>query len=146
MHARQQIREAIATLVTGLSTTGATVYQSRVYPIDTLPSLSVYSLNEEVEDTQQNGAQTRVLTVVIEGRVKAVSNYDDTLDTIAEEVETAIMADQFLSALSADVKLTELQETTIELYEDLEKPCGVVSLRFHVLYRVNESDPSTLID
>ena len=43
-HVRQQIRERIATTITGLSTTGSNVFQSRVYPldVDSLPALLVY--------------------------------------------------------------------------------------------------------
>ena len=40
-HVRQQIREYFGTTLTGLTTTGANVYESRVYTLqeDTLPSL-----------------------------------------------------------------------------------------------------------
>ncbi|MEY2654030.1 MAG: hypothetical protein RLZZ524_1058, partial [Pseudomonadota bacterium] len=47
-HLRQQIREAVAGAVTGLTTTGARVYQGRVYPLEDaqLPGLTVSSLAE----------------------------------------------------------------------------------------------------
>ncbi len=47
-HVRQQIRERIATTITGLSTTGSNVFQSRVYPldVDSLPALLVYTISE----------------------------------------------------------------------------------------------------
>jgi hypothetical protein len=50
-HVRQQIRERIATTITGLTTTGSNVYQSRVYPLDSvsLPALLVYTLSEGSE-------------------------------------------------------------------------------------------------
>lgn len=42
--ARQQIREALETQLTGLTTTGARVYTSRVYPLneDNLPALRIF--------------------------------------------------------------------------------------------------------
>ena len=48
-HVRQQIREQVATTVTGLTTTGSNVFQSRVYPLQdaNLPALLVYSINED---------------------------------------------------------------------------------------------------
>ena len=50
-HIRQQIRERIATNLTGLTTTGTRVYQSRVYPLEdnNLPGLIIYTVSEESE-------------------------------------------------------------------------------------------------
>ena len=143
MHVRQTIREAIAALVTGLNTTGTNVYQSRVYPHDTLPCLTVYTISESVMDTLFDGSQSRELSLVIEGRAKANANLDDTLDTISAEVETAIMTDQFLNDT---INLIELVQTDAEYFDDIEQPCGVIRINFRVEYRVNESDPTTLID
>ena len=44
-HIRQQIREKFGTLLTGLTTTGSNVYQSRVYPLENanLPALIIVS-------------------------------------------------------------------------------------------------------
>ena len=41
-HARKQIRDAVETACTGLTTTGANVSASRVYAHETLPSLAIY--------------------------------------------------------------------------------------------------------
>ena len=48
-HLRQQIRERIGTTLTGLSTTGSNVFQSRVYPLEdtNLPALVIYTKSEE---------------------------------------------------------------------------------------------------
>lgn len=142
-HARQQIREAVGTLLTGLVTTGPNVFESRVYPHDKLPAIAIYTLNEAVEATTQEGNQTRRLVLLVEGRAKVNSDVDDTLDDIAAEVETALLADQDLGGL---IKILELSETEIELMDDLEKPAGIIRPLFNVIYRANESDPSTLID
>ena len=44
-HLRQQIRERIGTTLTGLSTTGTNVFQSRVYQLEdsNLPALLIYT-------------------------------------------------------------------------------------------------------
>jgi len=49
-HVRQQLREAIATAITGLTTTSTRVFQSRVYPIEVgqLPCLVVTSDGDEI--------------------------------------------------------------------------------------------------
>ena len=50
-HVRQQIREKIGTTLTGLTTTGSNVYQSRVYPLENinLPALIIYTKSETSE-------------------------------------------------------------------------------------------------
>ena len=50
-HVRQQIRERVATTLTGLTTTGSRVYQSRVYPLgpNNLPGLLVFTSSESSE-------------------------------------------------------------------------------------------------
>ena len=50
-HYRQQIRERVATTLTGLATTGSNVFQSRVYPLENnkLPCLLVYTTEEASE-------------------------------------------------------------------------------------------------
>ena len=96
-HVRQQIRERIGTTLTGLTTTGSNVFQSRVYPLEdsNLPALLIYTKVEESMPIDIGAARTmeRNLTVNIEGYVKANSNFDDTIDTICKEVETAMASD-----------------------------------------------------
>ena len=50
-HVRKLLRDNLTTALTGLTTTGSNVYQSRVYPIasNKLPGLLVYSKEEEIE-------------------------------------------------------------------------------------------------
>jgi len=50
-HVRQQIREYFGSTLTGLTTTGSNVYESRVYTLqdNTLPSLVIYTKNETSE-------------------------------------------------------------------------------------------------
>jgi hypothetical protein len=57
-HVRQQIRERVATTLTGLTTTGSKVYQSRVYPLaaNNLPGLLVFTNSETSEPDQMGRA------------------------------------------------------------------------------------------
>ena len=147
-HVRQQIRERIATNVTGLTTTGARVYQSRVYNLEAenLPGLLVYSNNETSErDTMgilANQDLDRTLELVIEGYASTASNLDDVLDLIAEEVETAVAADPTCNGLSKDLFLSE---TTISLTGEGDSPAGVLSLTFQVSYRTTTTAPGTAL-
>lgn len=138
-HGRQQVRDAIVTLVTGLTTTGTTVHSGRAFPHETLPSLSVYTPSEEVDED----CLTRRLQVIIEGRAKKQNDVDDLLDTIAKEVEVAIGGDPTLSGVALRVFPPV---TTVEIEDEAEQPVGLITMEFPVIYRVDMSDPETLVN
>ena len=77
-HVWKSIRDNIVTAATGLSTTGARVYRSRIYPLETasnLPGLSVYTLREASEaDTMGGSAHglAREVDIVVEAYVRAL--------------------------------------------------------------------------
>jgi hypothetical protein len=145
-HIRQQIREEFGTTLTGLTTTGSNVFESRVYPLEnaSLPALIIYTKSETSEPivigTQR--LMSRELSVVVEGYAKATSNFDDTIDTISKEVEAAIAADRTLNGL---VKDTYLESTEIEFNSEGEKPLGYVSLTFLTNYYVKENAPDVAV-
>ena len=87
MHARESIRKAIATAITGLTTTGTDVFTNRVHPYgdDDLPNLSIYVAHDpEVVEYDEGGTmdgyQLRTLPIEIVARVKATTELDDQLD------------------------------------------------------------------
>jgi|TARA_S200002703_G_scaffold29788_1_gene25694 hypothetical protein len=145
-HIRQQIREKFGTTLTGLTTTGSNVFESRVYPLEnaSLPALIIYTKSETSEPivigTQR--LMSRELSVVVEGYAKATSNFDDTIDTISKEVEAAIAADRTLDGLAKD---TYLESTEIEFNSEGEKPLGYVSLTFLTNYYVKENAPDVAV-
>ena len=145
-HIRQQIREKFGTTLTGLTTTGSNVFESRVYPLENanLPALIIYTKEESSEPivigTQR--VMSRELSVVVEGYAKATSNFDDTIDTISKEVEAAIAADRTLDGLAKD---TYLESTEIEFNAEGEKPLGYVSLTFLTNYYVKENAPDVAV-
>ena len=145
-HIRQQIREYFGTTLTGLSTTGANVYESRVYPIENtkLPALVIYTKSETSEPIVigTDRVMSRELSVVVEGYAKATTNFDDTIDTISKEVEAAIAADRTLDGLAKD---TYLESTEIEFNAEGEKPLGYVSLTFLTNYYVKENAPDVAV-
>lgn len=135
-HARQTIREAAATKVTGLTTTGANVFQSRMVPQTTaLPCLLVTTNDEEINPGTIGDLIDRSLDLVITGVAKA-SGADDTLDTIAAEVETAMATFAYRNALTA---------INIDFDEALEKPAGRIALTFRVNYFTAAGTPGTPI-
>ena len=144
-HLRQSIRERIATDVTGLSTTGSNVFQSRFYPVEdgSLPCLLVYTTSEESEVTEIASPRpmTRLLNVIVQGVVGATTP-DDTLDTISKEIEVAMASDVTINDLADN---SFLSSTDIEFNADGAKPIGTVMLNYVVEYRNVDNDPESAI-
>ena len=145
-HLRQQIRDQIKTTLTGLTTTGNRVTDSRVYPIASngTPALVIYTKSETSEPIVIgiDRLMSRELSVVVEGYAKAISNFDNIIDTISKEVEEAIAADTTLNGL---VKDCYLESTEIEFNAEGEKPLGYVSLTFLTNYYVKETNPDVAV-
>lgn len=145
-HVREQIRDRVVTLVTGLTTTGSRVYPSRKYPLDDdlFPGLCVYTLNEEIdeEEGKLSGIQFRSVDVVIEGYDALTSGLDDALDDIAKEIETALFADRFLSG---KVHALDLASTEVDLSVEAVKPVGMIKLIFRARYLTAEGAPTVAL-
>lgn len=138
-HVRQQLREAVATVVTGLTTTGANVFQSRFYPLQVseLPCLIVTTDGDNVENmTVHNPVQQqRATRVRIDGYARGITSVDDTLDTISKEVEIAIA-----NASSSVVKGLMYVGCQVDIEVIGDQPVGKVSMIFEKdLYTVSNA-------
>ena len=142
-HQRKTIRDAVITTLTGLSTTGSRVFNSRVYPNEErkLPCLNVFTLSEAGE-LDSVKSTIRSLELVVEGFASANSNIENTLDTIATEVEEALGSDTSLSNTCQSHNITN---TEITLANEGSLPIGVVRLVFNVIYRTTQADVETQI-
>ena len=78
----------------------------------------------------------RVLTVRVEAFVKGVSNYDNTLDTISEEVEEALSADVTRSSLAKDTRITGFEA---EFSGDGDQPVATGTITVEVDYATLEN-------
>ena len=144
-HLRQSIRERVATDVTGLTTTGSNVFQTRLYPVESasLPCLLVYTTSEEseVDEMASPRPMTRSLNVVVQGIVSSTQP-DDTLDLISKEVEVALAGDVTINSLASN---SYLSSTEIEINADGSKPVGIVMLNYVVEYRNLDNNPEAAI-
>lgn len=145
-HLRKQIRDKIITLVTGLATTGANVFNSRSYPLQSseLPGLCVYTKSEETDDEEGklDIFDDRSLNVSIQAYDRVSDGLPDTLDDIAEEVETAILANEFLDDLAVQ---TDVIGFTTDFVSDGENRFGMMELTVRVRYRTERGAPGTQI-
>jgi len=139
-HVRKQIRDNIVTTLTGLTTTGSNVYRTRVYPIEEgkLPALLIYADSEvaQIATITPPRTQMRVLTVRVEAFVKGVSNYDNLLDTIAEEVEEALAVDVTRNSLAKDTRVTGFEA---EFSGEGDQPVATGSFTIEVDYATLEN-------
>jgi hypothetical protein len=105
VHHRQQIRDAVAAVLVAADTrAAANVFTSRSRPILEILQkresvLSIYTSDENSERSPDSYNLVRTLTVSIEGAAGGGDDLDDTLDTLASEVEAAIDADPTLGNL-----------------------------------------------
>jgi len=143
-HVRKQIRDAVVTALTGLTTTGSNVFRSRIYPLEKtkLPCLCIFTRSETTEfDTMTISRSTqRNLDIAVEAYVSATANYDNTLDTIAVEVEEAIASDVTLGGLAKDAQVTAFEA---DFSGDGEQPVAVGRFTVAVQYRTAENDVET---
>jgi len=145
-HVRMQIRNQVVTQLTGLTTTAARVFDSRVYPLEdaNLPALLIYTKSETSEPIEigTNRTSERLLSLNIEAYVKSTTNFEDTLDTICKEVEQAIAADPTLSGKAKDCYI---ESTEIEFNAEGEKPLAFATLIFLTSYYVQEQNPDVAV-
>src|SRR4051812_38297677 len=125
-HLRRQIREAAASVLGSLTTTGANVFASRTHELQdgALPALRLYTNNEDVSVASLGVGRIRLheLELMVEACAKEAADLDDKLDLICQEVDTALDANQ---SLGVGVKSVELQHVEIDLEGEAEKEVGV---------------------
>ncbi len=146
-HVRTQIREAVVAEVTGLTITGANVFDSRVWVFEDvdLPAISVRTTEDELaEESEGQGlSQTRYCTVTIEARVKSMTDYTATLDNIDKEI-TEALADateiQASTTLKSLTNIFEWRSWDITISDDQEKPILLGVSTFRATYKVSTDD------
>ena len=146
-HIRQQIRDKVVALLTGLPLTESRVESSRVYPVrkESGHYLIVTTPTDDVDSTRgilSEFQEFRRLRVEVQGVVKAVTNYEDILDDICAEVSAQLFANDRLSGLG---DLDELVSTSTRFDGEGDQPMGVATMSFIVIYRVDELDPTVSI-
>ena len=145
-HVRQTLRAAVVTACTGLAATGSRVYASRVYPLQEaeLPCLLVTTPAEssDPQDIGLPGIVSREVTVEVAGIARATSALADTLDAIAEQVETALGAGVSVAGQSIELSYGGM---VADLAADIDQPTGRIALRFAATLYTQSNAPGTLV-
>lgn len=143
-HAHKQIRAAVATALTGLTTSGARVYANRLMPMESgqLPGLRIYLDDEQAEALTFHApyAQERALALAVECCARG-NTLDDTLDLMSKEVEIAMAA-----GITVGGKALQPVYAGMEYSDELaDQPVGVKRLRFTLSYSAMSNAPDVLI-
>jgi len=128
---RKTVRHAIVALMQNIP--DVSVYSSRIYPLTSLPAISVYITDEVTdEETMVMGGDNdeRTLNIRIEISDKATDKIDDNLDDLAFLVEQEMKTDKSLGGL---VNCLQYMATSIELSADTESAVGVAQLNYVAL-------------
>ncbi len=150
MHIRQQIREAVGTVL-GSGTTWNHVFESRLSPSrDVLPYLLAYIEAEQSieESIHSGGVMARELALTIKGRCRIVDKetFEDTLDDIAVEVESTLTRAALNALLSNKIHGLYLTSTATDaVSDDDEREYAEITLEYMIKVFTAEESPETLI-
>lgn len=145
LHVRAQIRRKITQALRRIELVEGRVYSSRVYPMQELPAIGVYSIAETaLEEGGTLGSasiQLRELALVVEARERAATTHypDDRLDDVCKAIEPLMGADPTWEGLA---HTTEYQQAEFIFDAETEQPAGVARLTWRIVYRVDVSDPT----
>lgn len=142
-HIDKQLRDAATTLLTGLATTGANAFKSRVYPLQdaNLPALRIYVDESDITPCAMGGASRHVernTNLKVEFCGKATSAYDDQSDASKQEIETAIATSGTLGVICKFIQLRRIES---DRDGDGEQPVIVTRMIFECITRTAANAP-----
>ena len=140
-HIRQRLADAIATACASLTTTGSNVFQGRTTPVprESMPALLIFA-NGGTSGFGSMGTASRPMdwteTITVRGLVAlAATDPERTLNTIAAEVQAALMATETLGGLA---RTLELVRTTLDQRVEGEWREGMIEM----VWQIEASTPS----
>ena len=147
-HRREQILDALATALTGLTTTGANVFRGRAYPLDdaSLPAILIYQGQDEPvpDDSPDAVLQYIDSTLTVSVEPVAMSNVvqvDQVLNQIDKESWIALMASTNLG-LAYVLAIWPSVALEPRITPDGDRPLGYLRRNWIIKYRSSRADPS----
>lgn len=143
-HLHKQIRDALKTKLTGLTTSGSHVYANRLQVMaDTnLPGLRIFGDDENCDTLTMHtpALQERTIDVLVECCSKKVTGLDDELDLMSKEVEIALS-----SGITVGTRNVPCIYRGMKFDDELaDKPIGIKRLRFSIDYTAMNNAPDVL--
>lgn len=152
MHARQTIREAVATVLSSSPVAWGSVIESRIASTRVIwPYLMVFAESEQAEATFTNPASyMRDLTVTVAGMLRLPGTGDtqtieDKMDDVAAEIETKL-TQTTLRAEVQQIQSLSLTNTSMEVVEEEDGTMHAeVILSWRISYSTLEGSPGSLL-
>ena len=147
-HVRTQIRNRVASVLTGLTTTGAKVYKSRIYPMDraAMPGICVYTTSERSVE-EDFSMLVKEVDVVIDAYVSGAA-WDANCDKVQAEVETALYADhsattdRYFDGLALSL---EYAQADSQYVGEAERPYGILRMIYRARYAITRGAPEAAL-
>lgn len=132
-HPRELIRKQAVAVLLGATNAGASVYASRVAPLisnewqNELPAIIVYTMDEAGEIFNQAPREyLRKVELVVEIHAEGNAALDDTLDTLARQVERLLLMNDTLGGTANDLQYVRSRMVLLDQSEQLTGACRVI--------------------
>ncbi|MFK0090964.1 hypothetical protein ACIQUS_27235 [Pseudomonas sp. NPDC090755] len=132
-HPRELIRKQAVAVLLGATDAGASVYASRVAPLisngwqSELPAIIVYTMDEAGEIFNQAPREyRRRVELVVEIHAEGNGALDDTLDTLARQVERLLLMDDTLGGTANDLQYVRSRMVLLDQSAHLTGACRLI--------------------
>lgn len=132
-HPRELIRKQAVAVLMGATSAAASVYASRVAPLisngwqSELPAIIVYTMDETSEIFNQAPREyRRRVELVVEIHAEGNEALDDTLDTLARQVERLLLMDDTLGDTVNDLQYVRSRMVLLDQSEHLTGACRLI--------------------
>lgn len=132
-HPRELIRKQAVALLLDATDAGASVYASRVAPLisnewqSELPAIIVFTMDESSEIFNQAPREyLRKVELVVEIHADGNGALDDTLDTLARQVERLLLMDDTLGGTANDLRYSRSRMVLLDQAEKLTGACRLI--------------------
>lgn len=152
VHARAQIRDAVAELLKQETEAWALVYKSRIdYPREVWPYLKVYCDKEGTQRLTIHSphAEERTLSLIVVGLIRIPSSgetetIEDRMDAVALKIESYVTEEALYDDLPA-LKTVDLVNSAMDviLNQDDKISHAEVTLTYKIVYTTMEGMPDT---
>lgn len=149
-HAREQVRDAVDTLLSASPTEWQIVFNSRIAPArDVTPYLLVYIESETTEplDIHPGYTMMREMMLTVKARTRVIEGeqLEDKLDAMAEEIEQTLTTTALRAAVPKLKTLTLIGSNSDLVEDENERTFAEVALDWRVQVMTNEGVPETLV-
>ncbi len=151
IHLRTQLINKLVEILQDKTLAEARVFSNRLRNMleSEMPAILIYTNNEDAnrDGTGRPAKQRRELNINLDIYANTIeddaeADLDNTLNTIASQVEQILAVNHTLEGLSNDIKYTGME---INLNSEGEKPFGILRMNYTISYRVYENNPNNPI-